>query len=113
MTTNTKELLTLAARAAGKLYDPTRRIKKEGMWVVREGARHQDDMVLWNPATNSGDSWDLQVKLRISLTYNADGTWTAYALADDGFVGINADDTDPNMAVLLVAAELGKAMEGV
>jgi len=108
MTTNTKELLELAALAVGWELDWTAEAMFLNPYNVYLSA-------FWNPATNSGDSLDLQVKLRISLTYNTDGTWTAYALADDGFVGINCDAADPNMAVLLVAAELGKAMikEGV
>lgn len=109
MTTNTKELLQLAASAAGKLYDPTRHITKEGVWVVREGAKYQEDMVLWNPATNSGDSRDLQVRLKISLETSGTG-WIASkydgAGRTLGFVG-----PDPNMAVLIVASKLGKQMK--
>jgi len=110
MNTDTKTLLQNAARAIGYRIH---------VWHLDEN----DDEIgctcshpgknlpkfNWLPATNSGDSRDLQVRLKISLETSGTG-WIASkydgAGRTLGFVG-----PDPNMAVLIVASKLGKQMK--
>jgi hypothetical protein len=68
-----RELLELAARAAGHEYDPTApfEIKTDGEW--RE----------WNPLTNDGDALRLAVKLNLLvMQYPLD---KAVRICDSGF----------------------------
>ena len=117
MNTDTKILLRNAERAAGMgdldfdyaereghgFYHGTRLPMPQGVLMA---AMH----TYWNPDTDSGDSRDLQVKLKISLEWDEEmNRWEASKSV--GFRTIVKFDTDPNMAVLLVAAELGKAMK--
>ena len=103
MTTEIKTLLQNAARAAGIEVDLTEPIEASLGFGWFE----------WNPATNSGDSRDLQVKLKIDLCWNElEKKWNA------GFFNqvewIEFVHPDPNMAVLLDASAIGEAMkEGV
>jgi hypothetical protein len=59
-----RELLELAAKAAGLLFDPTRHDPK-GLWVVRTGAICQGDQVLWNPLTSNADAKILALQFGI------------------------------------------------
>jgi len=113
-----KELLELAARAAnmGKLdFDYPER---EGHgWHMGPRLPMPTGVLMaamhsyWNPDTDDGDNRRLQVALKISLDWHKD-MWTASHYVDG--VLTDADHTDPKMAILLVAAEIGKSMkEGV
>lgn len=57
-----RELLELAARAAGLEFDPTVQ-NKFGLLVVTEDAACQSNQKLWNPLTDDGDALRLAVKL--------------------------------------------------
>jgi hypothetical protein len=61
-----RELLELAAKAAGLEFDPTAKTA-HGLMVVRDGAVCQSDQVLWNPLSDDGDALRLAVKLNISV----------------------------------------------
>lgn len=67
-----RELLQLAGKAAGKYFDPTVR-HPDGLLVVRDGARDQDDLVLWNPLKNDNDFLQLMTSKLIQLTQTAAG----------------------------------------
>lgn len=108
------ELLELAAKAAGI--------------EVRRGEGWQSDMLFrrvkkpssplvagvhWNPLDDDGDSRLLQVALRLTLCMHSDGA--AMCVSGDGKHGVEVrDQADPaanaRMAVLLLAAEIGKGM---
>ncbi len=66
--------------------------------------------VEWNPITNSGDSRDLQVKLKISLC-SVDDIWNAYCFNKYDEIAASEEHTDPNIAVLLVASAIGAALK--
>ena len=100
-----KTLLQNAARAAGlKVWSHPASLIAEGhkFYVMTKSGQ-----VEWNPATNSGDSRDLQVKLKISLEPFSVGwvAWCKDKMPDGRY------DADPNMAVLLVASAIGAAMK--
>jgi hypothetical protein len=59
-----RELLELAARAAGLEFDPTVQ-NKFGLLVVTEDAACQSNQKLWNPLTDDGDALRLAVKLNL------------------------------------------------
>lgn len=66
-----RELLELAAKAAGLEFDPTVQ-NQFGLLVVAEDASCQSDQKLWNPLTDDGDALRLAVKLKLIVTF-ADG----------------------------------------
>lgn len=61
-----RRLLEQAAKAAGLMFDPTVR-HRDGLLVVRPGARCQSDQMLWNPLTDDGDALRLAVDLRLTV----------------------------------------------
>ena len=68
---NDRELLTLAAKAAGIEIDHWRADK---MPVVAELFRgHLANYEDWNPLTDDGDALRLAVKLRLSVILSTDG----------------------------------------
>ena len=113
--TDTKELLQLAALAAGIEIDEFLPLNG-GAWAYTKDSDVNSDgehcIFKWQPHTNSGDSRDLQVKLKISLEWVEDfdgDRWDASIWNGDSW--LHRAHTDPNMAVLIVASELGKAMK--
>ena len=118
MTTEIKTLLENAARAAGIEIVFNAWVTSCDSPYIAPKTQHEADFIghehtLWNPATNSGDSRDLQVALKISLCH------ASYDSEKEGWIAtrfisgnvINFHDTDPNMAVLLVASAIGAAMK--
>jgi hypothetical protein len=61
-----RELLELAAKAAGLEFDPTVQ-NQFGLLVVLEGFACQSYQKLWNPLTDDGDALRLAVKLGLSV----------------------------------------------
>ena len=100
-----RELLELAAKAAGIDYD----IYGDSALMVPRGHPVQYD---WNPLTDDGDALRLAVKLNIHvLRYE---TMTTARPLLQNFACDERDDGDPNAAtrraILRAAAEIGKAM---
>jgi hypothetical protein len=65
----------------------------------------------WNPLTNSGDAFELMVKLRMSIVFGAN-----YVIVDNNVQAPtinNADDpyAATRRAIVRAAAELGKEMK--
>lgn len=94
MTTN-RELLELAAKAAGKDIDPHRYDPDDG-FAIRHTA------IFWNPIADDGDALRLAVKLGIPV-----GVFANYASI--------ANDSDhfaaTRRAIVRAAAEIGKEMK--
>jgi len=100
-----RELLELAAKAAGKEhygeYGPHAGLKTTGGW--------------WNPLTNSGDAFELAVKLRLDLTFYA----TALLNTEYVYVGDSGTRTELHLddlaatrrAIVRAAAAIGKEMK--
>jgi hypothetical protein len=100
-----RELLEAAAKAAGKEhygeYNAHAGLKTTGGW--------------WNPLTNSGDAFELYVKLRLTVNCSYDEV----ALCGQEFtqkeVFIERNGEDPlaatRRAIVRAAAEIGRSMK--
>lgn len=110
---NDRELLDLAARANNS---PNIKLKNFGAWFDDERERY------WNPLVNDGDAARLAVKLRIDTCLNrgaAEAIWidedrsethSIEVACDEAFEGWPAKYAAFRRAVVLAAAEIGKAM---
>jgi hypothetical protein len=105
-----RELLDLAAKAAGLEFDPTYK-NAHGLMVVRAGAACQSDQVLWNPLSDDGDALRLAVNLGIQIDPRNPETRVF------GPVGGRVDEyhkpdafAATRRAIVRAAAEIGKAM---
>ena len=94
-----RELLELAAKAAGYRYMPA-----NGCIVV-DGIPGN-----WNPLTDDGDALRLAVLLRLDLNIN-DGECDVFS--SDGFVNERDEDTDSatRRAIVRAAAAIGEGMQ--
>ena len=102
MTTPTtdRELLELAAKAAGYEY------AKHGGYIVVDGIPGN-----WNPLTDDGDALRLAVKLEIDLWFGCGGL-SAHGLAMDIEEDYGRDRcAATRRAIVRAAAEIGKAMK--
>ena len=106
-----KELLELAAKAAGVKYDADasnphpKSVAFWGLWFVIDGEPSEYQRRYWNPLTDDGDALRLAVKLR--LTPHIDGNLTdcedcTVAHLDDPYAATRR-------AITRAAAEIGKA----
>ena len=90
-----RELLELAAKAAGKM------LKADGIYQF-------DD---WDPLTNDKDAFRLAVKLKMTVTYVANETWPD-VIAITGHQITEQVGTDPyaatRRAIVRAAAEIGR-----
>jgi len=106
---NDRELLELAARAAG--YDVARH-SDDGASLLLFGVQEP-----WNPLTDDGDALRLAVKVGILIAppaYNGGWQATASAKADetawiDDTSGSHEEST--RRAIVRASAEIGKAMQ--
>lgn len=111
-----RELLELAARAAGLEFDPTVQ-NKFGLLVVTEDAACQSDQKLWNPLTDDGDALRLAVKLKMDIRPSEElqtiHIWSD--VLDRWIKEFYGDTNDPyaatRRAIVRVAAEIGKEMD--
>jgi hypothetical protein len=119
---NDKELLELAAKAAGlddwRWYEPAKCLchynVKMGSWY----GGNYGDKIEWTPLTDDGDALRLAVKLGICISpgSNSGSHQSKYAVAT-GDIGeiLQLRRTDPyaatRRAVVMAAAEIGKGME--
>lgn len=109
MTDDLKELLTLAAKAAG-IYDKLAWTPGATPWLRVD----QFTALPWNPSTDDGDAFRLAVKLSIAVDCTSarcwawNNGWTHPGVMEE-FYG-----SDPlaatRMAILRAAAEIGRAM---
>ena len=82
-----KELLELAAKAAGITYkyysDPEGLIINDDQWPL----------VVWNPLPDDGDALRLAVKLRIDITNLSYAYYCEGPQGQDAFVEVENDDS--------------------
>jgi hypothetical protein len=116
MSHNDKELLELAAKAAGVAYDAEASRQKPGinvfwgLWLQYEGEVGEYTPRYWNPLNSDRDALRLAVALKIDVRH-----YDQYVVAwfDSGTVDLPYGD-DPlaatRRAIVCAAAELGKAM---
>ena len=109
---NTRELLTLAAKAAGIEVVEQR---SGGLpWTIRVDGKSYP----WNPLTDDGDAFRLAVKLNMQIVitgYELEGVGITDCKAGLGkWAGGSLHNGDPltatRLAIVRAAAEIGKAM---
>ena len=112
-----KELLELAAKAAGINVGYSIDGDAEEVLVFFDSDDEHHQQIDWNPDTDDGDSRRLQVALKIDLVWDCfDKLWEAiFYDGDTSEYSQLHKDPDPKRAVLLVAAAIGEAIikEGV
>ena len=114
-----RELLELAAKAAGYVVEPDAHIPSGGIWLAES-----DGDKPWNPLTDDGDALRLAVELRLDIRF-LDGfkqvSCFRGAFGDamhlHGLVGYGGGaDREPSAenvrrAIVRVAAAIGEAMQ--
>ena len=108
---NDKDLLTLAAKAAGIEGEWSRWHQSYGdLWV--EGL-NTGGPILWNPLTDDGDALRLAVKLRLELGFPKE--YCVWSFGTNGVVCMEDPSNDPyaatRRAIVRAAAEIGRGME--
>lgn len=113
---NDRELLELAAKAAGHLLGPEWNCYSSGIWINGNG---RGDGFLWNPLTDDGDALRLAIDLQMEmmLRLDSDSVMTYFEV---GHNGLNVAERPSEhggdvhaavrMAFVRSAAEIGKAM---
>lgn len=108
-----RELLEMAAKAAGLEIHTVRQVERDeegcansGLWIV-------NGSTCWNPLTDDGDALRLAVKLRLEVfverveNQTSVGCWT-------GNYGVQRHEGDPyaatRRAIVRAAAEIGRSM---
>ena len=112
-----KELLTLAAKAAG-FHDATWAAKQ----ACIETSKFPGFRCFWNPLTDDDDALRLAVRLHIDLRINngvataiwideeLSETYSIDVLCDESFEGWAAKEAATRRAIVRAAAEIGKNM---
>jgi hypothetical protein len=100
-----RELLEAAAKAAGIEVD---------CWLD-EDPRAVTSVGLWNPLTNSGDAFELAVKLRLTINCSYDEVAICGQEFTQKEVFIERNGEDPlaatRRAIVRAAAEIGEEMK--
>ncbi|MCS7758584.1 hypothetical protein N0619_20085 [Pseudomonas aeruginosa] len=111
---NDRELLELAARAAGmkiqrsRLDDPLHR----DFLMNGEGVRNPGQCNFpWNPLTDDGDALRLAVKLRTSIFLASNNT-ACESVGGGYWFDDGVDAAAARRAIVRAAAEIGKSMGG-
>ena len=110
-----RELLELAAKAAGIEYDKAASFPPDGktysffgLWLVIEGEPNERTRRRWNPLTDDGDALRLAVKLNLLI----DCASHCARPIPDGIPWQDGNDLDPfaatRRAIVRAAAELAK-----
>ncbi|MFH0105544.1 hypothetical protein [Pseudomonas aeruginosa] len=109
---NDRELLELAARAAGMQINEQRQAERDAivdpatasLWIV-------DGCTAWNPLTDDGDALRLAVKLRTSIFLASNNT-ACESVGYDYWFDDGIDAAAARRAIVRAAAEIGKSMGG-
>ena len=120
---NDKELLEYAAKAAGIKIDKSETNgggkENTGFDIVGNAVLDWHSMTTWNPLTDDGDSLRLAVKLRLRIDTPSKFS-RAIAHSQDlkrgvcensGHDLLNDPHEDTRRAIVMAAAEIGKAMK--
>jgi hypothetical protein len=104
-----RELLELAAKAAGLTWSKSKDITHDGLWIIKPSIKTH-----WNPLTDDGDAQRLAVKLGLQIVH--------YSVTSKGPDRVSAGRNGPPIpygkdpyaatrrAITRAAAEIGKAM---
>lgn len=105
---NDRELLELAANAAGMDIDPARYDDAWGFALKRT-------QIWWNPLTDDGDALRTAVKLHMCVTSFTDEQMVGFVVGKDGRNVHEAPGIDPyaatRRAIVRAAAEIGRQMQ--
>ena len=113
-----RELLEAAAKAAGKKVHTRNQADRDACGAGDVGLWISEGQTCWNPLTNSGDAFELAVKLRLDIDFEKlymvsvwcppwDEWVTEYS--DDGMGTDIAEKT--RRAIVRAAARIGKEMK--
>ena len=114
--TTDKELLELAAKAAGIDYDPDKSTPHPvsgafwGLWLLIKGEPYEGQRRYWNPLVDDGDALRLVFKLglRVCIDNRAGVSWIK-RFEDSTAHGDDAASAT-RRAIVRAAAEIGKTM---
>ena len=109
-----RELLELAAKAAGSRYVLNSESHEGRHWLRLADGRHHN----WNPLADDGDAFRLAVHLQMTVTVDAHGYTICEACIFDKGIFPSAieyhketdSQTATRRAVVRAAAEIGRAM---
>lgn len=109
-----RELLELAAKAAGVCLHPANRLHhSHGKWchyTTCMVCNKDPSNATFSPITDDGDNRRLQVALKLGLVPVDDGGWACITWDHDDEVTL-AFDLDPNLAIVKAAAIIGGNMK--
>lgn len=107
------ELLELAAKAVGFYHDRTI-FPDDGSLYGCYLSDGQQTKYRWNPLLNSGQAFELEVKLLFSVTTFKDAIGIGYSRADKGYYFEEPIHGSPihaaRRAIVRAAAEIGKLL---
>ncbi|HGM6917679.1 TPA: hypothetical protein ACKQDM_005637 [Pseudomonas aeruginosa] len=111
---NDRELLELAARAAGIKarwfrVNKWRQVGGNRMQTGQEDVFGTHHSKPWNPLTDDGDALRLAVKLRTSIFLASNNT-ACESVGDDYWFDDGIDAAAARRAIVRAAAEIGKSM---
>ena len=101
-----REMLELAAKAAGYNYSWSERYECAAIWSDGDKVKK-----FWQPHVDDGDALRLAVKLHMQVSVTAESC-RAETLP---FLGVRVNDSDENLAtrraIVMAAAAIGKGMK--
>ena len=109
-----RELLELAAKAAGinAMWRPN--VAEGGEWLAVPMNDGCDSWTEWNPLTDDGDALRLAVKLRIGVTPTGVAAYAEPCQPIDGAMVTVADELNiyaaTRRAIVRAAAEIGRSL---
>lgn len=114
-----RQLLEMAAKAAGVDYDPEKSFPKKpsgvffGLWLNIKGEPYEGQPRRWNPLKDDGDALRLAATLKLNIMQGE----FSVAVGDEGEIDEAAFVPDESQrlfgireAIVRAAAEIGKAM---
>ena len=107
-----RELLALAAKAAGMVINKKRQDERDANGYQHDGL-WTNTTTSWTPLHDSGDALELAVKLQIDIKHYGDHVVCWYeSYLGTGRVMYGADrSAATRRAIVLAAAEIGKEMK--
>ena len=102
-----KELLELAAKAAGLTWSKNKDIIHDGLWITKPSIK-----TYWNPLTDDGDALRLAVKLGLGISITLSNKRTDVVTFSGPITSVIEAHGDPYAAtrrcITRAAAEIGK-----
>jgi hypothetical protein len=110
-----RELLEAAAKAAGKKVHTRNQAGRDACGAGDVGLWISEGQTCWNPLTNSGDAFELAVKLRLTLNCSYDDVAICGQefTQKEAFIERNGEDpyAATRRAIVRAAAAIGKEHE--